>query len=182
MLKFPRFVVPLVFVTFLSLGFGASSCAHNPAPTVSAVVGQSAFYGEKFLSVVEEAQKQTIASVGTAGITHADVTPAVEVFVQIGKAGQKMAAGLRLIDAAKTDVEKLAAAKSVDDAVQSIQGLSGTLLVHVTSDAVRVRVNQIVSALKLGAALLDVYRQIAPLLPAGGTPPTAWLIPAAMGA
>lgn len=146
----------LLIVTF--------GCAGNPAAKLSPE-GKAAYYGEAFMSRVEQAQTQTIALVGQAGITKADVTPAVEVFVQIGRGGQELAAALKVIDESNVTADKQAAAVRVKTALAVFQALLTNINVKVSSESARVRIAQVLDALKLGAALFDVVQRLAPLLP-----------------
>ncbi len=126
---------------------------------------RAAYYGEAFMARVEQAQTQTIALVGQAGITRADVTPAVEVFVQIGKGGQGLAAALKVIDESNITADKQSAAIKARAALDVFQNLLNTATVRVTSEAARARIAQVIAAVKLGAALFDVVQRLAPLLP-----------------
>lgn len=139
-------------------------CAGNPAAKLSPE-GKAAYYGEAFMSRVEQAQTQTIALVGQAGITKADVTPAVEVFVQIGRGGQELASALKVIDESNVTADKQAAAVRVKAALTVFQQLLTNINVKVSSEAARARIGQVLDALKLGAALFDVVQRLAPLLP-----------------
>lgn len=148
----------------------AASCANNPAAKLSPE-GKAAYYGERFMSGVEQAQAQTIALVGQYGITKADVTPAVEVFVQIGRGGQDLAAALKVIDDSNVTSDQQSAAVRARAALTAFQDLLTAATVRVSSEAARTRIAQILTALKLGAALFDVVQRLAPLLPttpAGG--------------
>jgi hypothetical protein len=142
----------------------ASGCAHNPAANL-APVAKAAYYGEKFMSGVEEAQNQTIALVGQFGITRADVTPAVEVYVKIGRGGQDMAAALKVIDESTVFSEQQDAAVRVRAAADTFSALLTTVTSRVSSEGARTRITQILDTVKLGVALLDVIQRIAPLLP-----------------
>jgi hypothetical protein len=161
-------LIPLLALVWL-LG-----CAGNPAAKLSPE-GKAAYFGEAFMSRVEQAQTQTIALVGQAGITKADVTPAVEVFVKIGKGGQDLAAALKVIDESNVTADQQAAAVRVRTALDVFQNLLTSLTVRVSSESARARITQIVEAVKLGAALFDVVQRLAPFLPAGtpGGPPLA---------
>lgn len=155
--------VPAILLALgLAFSFG---CSHNAAVVKLSPEGKAAFYGEAFMARVEQAQDQTIGLVGVANITRADVTPAVEVFVKIGKGGQALAADLKVIDESNVTADKQAAAVRVRAAVDAFQGLLANLNVQVSSEAARARIAQIVAAVKLGAALFDVIQRISPLLP-----------------
>jgi hypothetical protein len=165
--RFRRLVtaVPLGLLMVLS-----AFCAHNPAANL-APVGKAAYYGDKFMRGVEEAQNQTIGLVGQFGITRADVTPAVEVFVKIGRGGQDMAAALKVIDESTVFSAQQDAATRVRAAADTFSTLLTTVTARVSSETARTRITQILDAVKLGISLLDVIQRIAPLLPQPGLPP-----------
>lgn len=163
----------LRYIILGALIIAGSACGGNPAPNMSPEA-KAAFYGEKFLSLVEQAQAQTIALVGQAGITKADVTPAVEVFVQIGRGGQDFAAALKVIDESNVTASQQAAAVRVRAAVTAFQDLLGQVTVRVSSEATRTRIAQVVAALKLGAALFDVVQRITPFLSETPTVDSSW--------
>jgi hypothetical protein len=139
-------------------------CANNPAAKLEPVA-KVAYYGERFMAGVEEAQNQTIALVGQFGITRADVTPAVEVFLQIGRGGQDLAAGLKIIDESTAFDTQQAAAVRVRLAADTFTSLLTTVTARVTHEGARTRIAQILSTVKLGVALLDVVQRLGPFLP-----------------
>lgn len=163
-----------ISVVVLILAIGSAGCkTMNPNPNVSKLSpeGKAAYYGNIFLEGVEKAQQQTAALVGTSGITKADVQPAMDVYLQIGKGGQDFAHALRAIDQSNvTSADKQAAALRAREAVDAFEGSLRSLTVRVDNPAVRAKVDAIINTLKLGMALLDVVQRIAPFLPATPTP------------
>jgi hypothetical protein len=151
-----------------------TSCAkQNPEVAKLSPEGKAAYYGEKFLRLVEQAQDQTIALVGTNGITKADVAPAVEVYVQIFQGGKELAAALKIIDESKITEAQQSAAVRVRASLDAFQDLLNGITVHVSSERTRTLIDQIIKGLKLGAALFDVVTQIGPFVPAS-PPPVSW--------
>jgi hypothetical protein len=159
----PKYGGPAIIV-ILAIGFSSSCATKTNTPTLTPT-GKVAYYGEKFLSVVEQAQNSVIKLVADGVVERSSVEPSVRGFVEIGKAGQLTAKALRQIDAATDAVTKAAAAKTVDESIHAIQ----TILLNITKDvpnaADRDRILAVVNALGVGAALLDMLRAVAPYIP-----------------
>lgn len=151
-------VIGLVFV---------NACANKNVQTLSPE-GKVAYYGERFMSVVERAQQQTISLVGQNGITREDVTPAVQIFGQIGKAGQQLATALDTIDKSNVTADKQAAALRVREILTVTQGLINQMAAQVTSTTARQQIFKILDALEMASAIFNVIQSVSPLLP----PPT----------
>lgn len=126
MIRAPRYVVPLVFVAFLSLGFGASSCAHNPAPDVTVLQ-----YGSTVLASATALQK------GITALTDSKVLPVplaqkltsyVDlVYAASGPLGEAVQQYHSLTD---LNLKKLMAAK-IAQLITNINGPIGKLLAEV---------------------------------------------------
>lgn len=151
------------FATVVTLTL-AIACAPKAGPTLSPE-GKVALYGERFLSIVEKAQDQTIKLVADGVVDRASMEPAVRGFVEIGKIGQTTAKALRVIDASHDAIEKAAAAKTVDEGIRQAQVILLNLTKDIPNLTDRDRVLQIVNALNVGAALLDMLRAVAPYIP-----------------
>jgi hypothetical protein len=154
----------------IALTLIASACANNPAANLSPE-GKAAFFGNQFLESVERAQAQTIALVGTNGVTRADVTPAVEGFVKIGQGGQQFAQALRAIDASNvTTADKQAAAVRAHNALIAFEGVINSLTVNVIKPELRTKIDGIIKSLQLAVSLFDVMQYITPFLPKTAAP------------
>jgi hypothetical protein len=143
---------------------GLVACGNNPAAKLSPE-GKAAYYGEKFMSVVEQAQKQTIALVGTGSITRESITPVVEVYGQIGKAGQELANALDIVDKSNVTADKQAAAVRVRTIMLTAQDLLNNLVLKAGNDETRESVIRILNGLKMAASVFDVIQSISPFLP-----------------
>lgn len=152
-----------------ALVLGLVACGKTP-PTLSPE-GKAAYYAEKFLSAVEQAQNETIALHTAGTISKPDADAVVRVFVGIFQGGKALADALDVIDQSNVTAEKQTAAQRVDIAMKAFSAALTGITVNVASPTARARIQQVLDGLKLAAQLLDVYRVIGPLLQPGAEPP-----------